>query len=60
VAYLCSYQSNPCSTREWVDAVSWVQASCHGTDGPYIAPGYLSIPAWKKAYGYVSADSVFC
>ncbi|KAK0724651.1 hypothetical protein B0H67DRAFT_607143 [Lasiosphaeris hirsuta] len=60
VAYMCSYQSNPCNVQEWVDAVNWVQNSCRGVDGPYFAPGYLSIPAWKKAYGYANSETSFC
>lgn len=48
VAYMCSYQSNPCNVREWGDAVAWVQNSCGGRDGGWMQPGWLSIPAWKK------------
>jgi len=64
VAYMCSYSSvnggNPCNAQEWADAVSWVQNSCYGRDGPFVQPGWLSIPEWKKAYGYANADTAFC
>ncbi|OHF02688.1 hypothetical protein CORC01_02084 [Colletotrichum orchidophilum] len=70
VAYMCSYAGsgggggggggNPCVVQEWVDAVDWAAASCAGRNGGYMECAYLSIPGWKKAYGYTHINTSFC
>ncbi|KAJ0161395.1 hypothetical protein CTA2_6297 [Colletotrichum tanaceti] len=62
VAYMCSYSpsGNPCSVGEWVDAVNWIAGACPARGNGYMESAYLSIPGWKKAYGYTTAGSGFC
>ncbi|KAK6223100.1 hypothetical protein QIS74_03945 [Colletotrichum tabaci] len=62
VAYMCSYSpsGNPCNVGEWVDAVNWIAGTCSARGNGYMESAYLSIPGWKKAYGYTTAGSGFC
>ncbi|KAF6823383.1 hypothetical protein CMUS01_10720 [Colletotrichum musicola] len=62
VAYMCSYSNsgNPCNIQEWVDAVNWLAGTCSQRNGGNMVSAYLTIPAWKKAYGYTTAGSGFC
>ncbi|TDZ18881.1 hypothetical protein Cob_v008026 [Colletotrichum orbiculare MAFF 240422] len=62
VAYMCSYSNdgNPCSVGEWVDAVNWIAGTCSQRNNGYMESAYLTIPSWKKAYGYTTAGSGFC
>ncbi|KAK1520220.1 hypothetical protein CPAR01_15271 [Colletotrichum paranaense] len=67
---------NPCVVQEWVDAVEWAARACGGRNGDgYMECGrvkvyeradfgngtaYLTIPGWKKAYGYTHINTSFC
>jgi len=62
VSYMCNYSSkgNPCSPEEWWDAVDKVARQCStGRDG-WRQGGHLSIPSWKKTYGFENSDADFC
>ncbi|RFU25644.1 hypothetical protein B7463_g10696, partial [Scytalidium lignicola] len=61
VAYMCDYAENPCNVNEWWESVGWISSVCTGLgDSVWKQAGWMSIPSWKKSYGYDDINNGFC